>query len=191
MRRTQISLTAAERELLDALSARPGRSLSALIRDTIEIAYGAKRSTDDARGDPSGQGLLDGTRHRLGRLGRHLAHRLPAGRTVTAVVDTSVLIDCFRGHQGAAELLESERAPASLHASELTRLEILAWMRPSEATATETELLLSTLIWHPLDANVARRAGALRMTSVHSSDPGRCARGRFRLRAGSRPACPR
>ena len=47
MQRTQISLTAAERQLLDALSIRTGRSLSALIRDAIEIAYGAARSTDD------------------------------------------------------------------------------------------------------------------------------------------------
>ena len=47
MQRTQISLTAAERQLLDALSTRTGRSLSALIREAIEIAYGAARSTDD------------------------------------------------------------------------------------------------------------------------------------------------
>jgi len=33
---------------------------------------------------------------------------------------------------------------------EITRLEILAGMRPAEANDTRT--LLSTLIWHPVDA---------------------------------------
>ena len=76
---------------------------------------------------------------------------------MTALVDTSVLIDYLRGHQDAAELLERERTTAPLHASEITRLEILAGMRPAEAEATR--LLLSTLIWHPLDTNVAEKAG--------------------------------
>jgi hypothetical protein len=78
---------------------------------------------------------------------------------VTALVDTSVLIDYLRGHQGAGELLERERAAAPLHASEITRLEVLAGMRPAEEEGTCT--LLSTLVWHPLDADVAEEAGAL------------------------------
>ena len=78
---------------------------------------------------------------------------------MTVLVDTSVLIDYLRGHQGAAEVLELERAAAPLHASEITRLEILAGMRPAEEDGTRS--LLSTLIWHPLDADVAERAGAL------------------------------
>jgi predicted nucleic acid-binding protein len=85
---------------------------------------------------------------------------------VTAVVDTSVLIDYLRGHQGAVDLLETERSLAPLHASEITRLEILAGMRPSEATGTD--LLLSTLNWHPVDATVARRAGAFGRTYLPS-----------------------
>lgn len=78
---------------------------------------------------------------------------------MTALVDSSVLIDYLRGHDGAAELLEQERGAAPLHASEITRLEVLAGMRPSEEEGTRS--LLATLIWHPVDAEVAEEAGAL------------------------------
>jgi predicted nucleic acid-binding protein len=78
---------------------------------------------------------------------------------VTVLVDTSVLIDYLRGHAGAGDLLEQERAAAPLHASEITRLEILAGMRTAEEDGTRS--LLSTLIWHPVDAEVAEEAGAL------------------------------
>lgn len=78
---------------------------------------------------------------------------------MTALVDTSVLIDYLRGHQPAADVLEGRRASGPLHASEVTRLEILAGMRTSEEE--NTRLLLSTLVWHDLDADVAEEAGAL------------------------------
>jgi hypothetical protein len=78
---------------------------------------------------------------------------------VSALVDTSVLIDYLRGHRGAAESLETERASAPLHGSEITRLEVLAGMRAAEED--ETRSLLSTIWWHPVDAEVAEEAGSL------------------------------
>jgi len=82
-----------------------------------------------------------------------------ATQFVTVLVDTSVLINYLRGHKGAAELLEHERAAAPMQASEITRLEVLAGMRPGEEDGTRS--LLSPLVWHPLDGAVAEEAGAL------------------------------
>lgn len=78
---------------------------------------------------------------------------------MSVLVDTSVLIDYLRGHQGAADLLEDERAAGALHASEITRLEVLAGMRATEED--ETRSLLSTLRWHSVDGEVAEKAGEL------------------------------
>ena len=78
---------------------------------------------------------------------------------MTALVDTSVLVDYLRGNRDAAQVLEKERSSAPLHASEISRLEVLAGMRRAEEDATRS--LLSTLIWHPVDADVAEEAGAL------------------------------
>lgn len=46
MLRTQISLTAADRRLLDAEAARTGRSISALIRDAVSQTYGSGQDAD-------------------------------------------------------------------------------------------------------------------------------------------------
>ncbi len=91
---------------------------------------------------------------------------------MTVLVDTSVLIDYLRGHEGAAELLEHERAAAPLQASEITRLEVLAGMRTGEEDGTRS--LLSTLVWHPVDEAVAEEAGSLgrRWLSSHRSIDG-------------------
>jgi len=55
-------------------------------------------------------------------------------------------------------VLEEERRSGALHASEVTRVEVLAGMRPGEEEPTT--LLLSTLVWQPLDAEVADLAGS-------------------------------
>ena len=78
---------------------------------------------------------------------------------VSALIDTSVLIDYLRGHPAAAKVLEERRRQGPLHASEITRLEILAGMRADEEEATRS--LLSALVWHPLDAEIAERGGGL------------------------------
>lgn len=78
---------------------------------------------------------------------------------MTSLVDTSVLIDYLRGHPDAGRLLISERETAPLHASEVTRLEILAGMRRDEEDRTRS--LLGALIWHPVDHDVAEEAGSL------------------------------
>ena len=78
---------------------------------------------------------------------------------MSALVDTSILIDYLRGNESAAELLETERTSRVLHASEITRLELLAGMRPADEELTR--LLLSTFAWHDVDTEVAERAGEL------------------------------
>jgi hypothetical protein len=78
---------------------------------------------------------------------------------VTVLVDTSVIIDYLRGHHGAKEVLEGERLAAPLHASEITRLEVIAGMRTNEEGGTRS--FLSIFIWHPVDTLIAERAGEL------------------------------
>lgn len=78
---------------------------------------------------------------------------------MSALVDTSVLIDYLRGRRQAADLLDREREGGVLHASEITRLEVLVGMRADEEQSTRS--LLSTLRWHEVDAEVAGKAGEL------------------------------
>ena len=106
---------------------------------------------------------------------------------MTVLVDTSVLIDYLRGHQGAATILERERESAALHASEITRLEVLACMRSAEDEATR--LLLSTLRWHSVDAEIAEEAGALGrrwLPSHHTIDGADLAIAATAIHTGSR-----
>ncbi len=53
-----------------------------------------------------------------------------------------------------------------MHASEMTRLAILAGMRPTEEEGTRS--LLSALVSHPVDEEVAEHAGALGRTWLPS-----------------------
>jgi len=78
---------------------------------------------------------------------------------MSVLVDTSVIIDYLRGHQGAAQALEEARSGAPLHASEMTRLEVLAGMRTHEERSTRA--LLSVFVWHPVDTLIAERAGEM------------------------------
>lgn len=116
------------------------------------------------------------------------AYRIAAPEPVlTALVDTSVLIDYLRGHDGAAAVLEHERSAAPLQASEITRLEVLAGMRPVEQVATRT--LLSTLRWHPVDEDIAEAAGALGrrwLPGHHTIDSADLAIAATALRTGAR-----
>lgn len=88
------------------------------------------------------------------------------------MVDTSIVIDYLRGDARAAELLEKQRAGGLLHASEMTRLEVLAGLRPTEEEQTRS--LLSALGWHPVDGEVAEEAGALgrRWPPIHHAIDG-------------------
>ncbi|MEO8527854.1 MAG: type II toxin-antitoxin system VapC family toxin [Pseudolysinimonas sp.] len=78
---------------------------------------------------------------------------------MTVVVDTSVIIDVLRGDSAAAAALRDARQTGPLHASEVTRIEVLAGMRSREEEGTRA--LLGSFIWHPVDEPLAEIAGEL------------------------------
>lgn len=78
---------------------------------------------------------------------------------MTVVVDTSVLIDVLRGEPAAAAVLREAREFGYLHASEVTRLEVLAGMRAREQEATRA--LFHAFVWHPVDETIAEVGGEL------------------------------
>jgi len=76
------------------------------------------------------------------------------------LIDTTVAIDHLRGDERAALLLErlaGEDEP--LLASELSRFELLAGVRPHELDTTE--LFMDALTWVPVDEAIARLAGSM------------------------------
>ncbi|MYD65882.1 MAG: type II toxin-antitoxin system VapC family toxin [Chloroflexi bacterium] len=76
------------------------------------------------------------------------------------VVDTSVLIDHLRGDEAARDALRDAATTGErLAASVLTRVEVLAGMRPHEEVATRR--LLDSLDWVEVDHDLAERAGVL------------------------------
>lgn len=79
---------------------------------------------------------------------------------MSALLDTSVLVDYLRGVQPARELLRSafEREEV-VAASVLTRIELSIGMRPAERAATDA--LVGALRWLAVDDAVTERADAL------------------------------
>jgi predicted nucleic acid-binding protein len=79
---------------------------------------------------------------------------------VSALADTSVLVDYLRGVESARELLRSALARDEVvAASLLTRIELSIGMRPAERRATDA--LVGALRWLPVNSTVADRADAL------------------------------
>jgi predicted nucleic acid-binding protein len=79
---------------------------------------------------------------------------------VSALVDTSVLIDYLRGVEPARDLLRSafEREEV-VAASVLSRIELSIGMRPAERRATDA--LVGALRWLAVDSSVTEEADAL------------------------------
>ncbi|WEK61334.1 MAG: type II toxin-antitoxin system VapC family toxin [Candidatus Microbacterium colombiense] len=75
------------------------------------------------------------------------------------LVDTSVFIDHTRGVVGAQAALIAAVEEGPLHSSEIVRTELLVLIRESELAAVAP--LLEQVIWHPIDRQVAERAGEL------------------------------
>jgi predicted nucleic acid-binding protein len=79
---------------------------------------------------------------------------------VTALVDSSILIDHLRGEARARTLLAGGMAAGGrLFGSVLTRVEVLGGMRTGEEAATHQ--LLGLLEWIEVDQAIADRAGEL------------------------------
>jgi predicted nucleic acid-binding protein len=79
---------------------------------------------------------------------------------VTLLLDTSLLIDHLRGDEAArAAIVDAVQGGERLVCSVLTRVEVLAGMRPQEEQATRR--LLDSLDWIEVDEAIAERAGLL------------------------------
>lgn len=78
---------------------------------------------------------------------------------MSAVVDTSVLIDVLRKTPGARDAIAAALDDEPLHSSMVVRAEVLIGMRAEEEE--ETRNLLDGLRWLPVDEAVAEEAGQL------------------------------
>lgn len=87
---------------------------------------------------------------------------------MTVVVDTSVLFDHLRGDDRARAAL-ARLQEEGLVASVLTKVEILAGVRPTEERGTRA--LLDVIEWLDVDEDLADRAGAYARRYLRS-DPG-------------------
>lgn len=76
---------------------------------------------------------------------------------MTAIVDSSVIIDALRGREDALTALErARREEGRLQASEMTRFEVLAGRRPGEAG--NIHKFFAAFTWHPIDTAITERA---------------------------------
>jgi len=85
---------------------------------------------------------------------------------MTALVDTSVLIDVLRGDRAAVDLLTAIAGAGPIYASEITRTEVLVGVRDGEGEATDR--LLAGLDWQAVDEEVSTAAGVLGRTWIRS-----------------------
>jgi predicted nucleic acid-binding protein len=86
---------------------------------------------------------------------------------LSAVLDTSVLIDILRGDRSAGRFLQSLQARPVC--SQVTRVEVMRGLRSGERSPTTR--LLASLNWYAVDAKVAEVAGRLGR-SFRRSHPG-------------------
>lgn len=88
---------------------------------------------------------------------------------MSALADTSILVDYLRGVEAARQLLRGAFGRGeAVSASSLTRIELSIGMRPRERRPTDA--LVAALRWLPVDAAIADEADALarRYGSSHS-----------------------
>lgn len=79
---------------------------------------------------------------------------------MTVLVDTSILIDHLRGNAEARQALrKAADSGRRVAASVVTKVEVLAGMRPSEEDRTRR--LLDVIDWVDVDDPIAEQAGAL------------------------------
>lgn len=81
MTRTQISLTEAQRRVLDAASARSGRSISSLIRQAVDAVYGEEGSVED---DRKAMGRAFGSWHGREQTGQEWVDQVRSGSRLSA-----------------------------------------------------------------------------------------------------------
>lgn len=86
------------------------------------------------------------------------------------VADSNVLIDYLRGRVDAVDAVDrSVSSDVALTASTLTKVELLAGMRPDEEAATRD--LFAVVDWIPVTDDIAELAGAM-ARRFHRSHPG-------------------
>jgi hypothetical protein len=83
---------------------------------------------------------------------------------VSALFDTSIVIDILRGHAPALDYARTLGEPPVC--SEITRVEVLHGLRSPERRPTER--LFAAIRWVGVDESIARRAGELGRTWARS-----------------------